>query len=121
MGDWVIATGFSRDGRLLYTVTRSGALAEWSIEPLERKRTIPLSLRFVHAARFDDGGEVAAIAGTLSPGGLEDGAAEAISLGKGVSLGVERQLRNLCALEFVPGRRQLIVASGSRLVRMPLA
>jgi len=117
-GDWIVATGFSRDGRAAYTVTRSGVLAEWSLEPLERKRTIPLGLRFVHSARFHNDSDVVALAGTLTAGGLEEGAVEIVSLKASRPNALHRVSSNLAAIAFVPRDKLLLVVSHSRVHRI---
>jgi hypothetical protein len=117
-GDWIVGTGFSADGRSVYSVSRSGVIAEWSVERLERKRTIQSSLGFVHTARFKSD-NIAAIAGTVARSGVEGGALELLALDQGHSIGLHRDMSTQAMLAFVPARKLLVVISKGQLLRIP--
>jgi hypothetical protein len=93
-------------------------IAEWSVERLERKRTIQSSLGFVHTARFKSD-NIAAIAGTVARSGVEGGALELLALDQGHSIGLHRDMSTQAMLAFVPARKLLVVISKGQLLRIP--
>lgn len=100
-GDWVDGLQFSSDGTTLFSVSRSGSVDEWTTSALERKRTIPTTLKHLHSAAFFQGKQLLALGGTEGIGGVSGGYVELVSLDDGSSKKY-RANTNLPIVEFIP-------------------
>ena len=84
-GDWVVGLQFSSSGNSLYSVARFGSIDEWASNTLEKRRSVPTILKYVHSTAFLRDKDLLALAGTEEKVGTGPGSVEVISLATGES------------------------------------
>lgn len=99
--EWVDGLKFSPDGTTLFSVSRFGSVDEWTTIALEKKRTIPTTLKHLHSAAFIKGKQLLALGGTEDSVGVNGGYVELVSLEDGSSIKY-RANTNLPIVEFIP-------------------
>lgn len=106
-GDWVVGLQFSTNGTRLYSITRFGSIDEWLSGTLEKKRSLPVILKYVYSTAFLRDKGLLALAGTEEKIGTGPGSVELISLATG-EFKSYRISTNTALVEFLPPISSLI-------------
>ena len=109
IGDWVVGLQFSPVGKSLYAVTRFGSIDEWTSHTLEKRRSLPTTLKYVYSAAFSRDSNSLGLAGTEEKVGSGPGSIEVISLATGKSMAFHVNT-NLAVVEFLPPISAFIAA-----------
>lgn len=112
-GDWVIAVHFSPDAKHLYSVSRYGAVDEWSVPEFEKKRSLRTHKSHVYEAKFLPKKELVALVSETTTTTLTGGDDffELLPLSSGKS--VVRPLPvNFGVIVFIPPLGKAVAVSG---------
>jgi hypothetical protein len=83
MGEWVVRVFFSDKGRTLYTVSRRGSIDEWTVTPLQKKRTLSTALKHIYDSALLPERGLLALGGTVTETGSGAGKVELLTLSSG--------------------------------------
>lgn len=119
MGEWVVRVFFSDKGRTLYTVSRRGSIDEWTVAPLQKKRSLPTALKYIQYSALLPARGLLALGGTVNERGFGAGQFALLTLSSG-HVQSHPAASNHPVVGFVSSRSLLMVSRHPAITSIPL-